>query len=203
MCAAPEVIDNHRYTFSPDWWGLGCVVYEMIAGECPFRKRKERASREVIEKRVRESSITYSSKFTPEASLFVSQLLERNSSNRLGRSGRGFQDVKSHPFFQQINWKHLDAGVCEPPFTPNVSGLLPCTHTHTHTHTHHTHHTSHITLSPHCICYYPISPELCMLKMYWTLIHSLRSEELRLRNQIMSLLASSLLGRSLNHGRMR
>ncbi len=146
MCllAAPEVIDNHRYTFSPDWWGLGCVVYEMIAGACPFRKKKERVSREVVERRVRESTITYSSKFTPEASLFVSQLLERNSSNRLGRSGRGFQDVKSHPFFQQINWKHLDAGVCEPPFTPNVSGLYTALYLL---------HTTHI-------CYYPHTPHI-------------------------------------------
>ena len=30
---APEVIDNHRYAFQPDWWGLGCMVYEMIHGE--------------------------------------------------------------------------------------------------------------------------------------------------------------------------
>ena len=30
---APEVISNRRYTFQPDWWGLGCVVYEMIHGE--------------------------------------------------------------------------------------------------------------------------------------------------------------------------
>lgn len=30
---APEVIDNRRYTFQPDWWGLGCVVYEMVHGE--------------------------------------------------------------------------------------------------------------------------------------------------------------------------
>ena len=30
---SPEVISNHRYTFQPDWWGLGCVVYEMVHGE--------------------------------------------------------------------------------------------------------------------------------------------------------------------------
>lgn len=116
---APEVIDNHRYTFGPDWWGLGCVVYEMIAGECPFRKRKERVSREVVEKRVREETPTYSSKFSSEAALFVTQLLDRNTSSRLGRSGHGFEDLKSHPFFSTINWKHLDAGVLEPPFVPN------------------------------------------------------------------------------------
>ena len=33
LCSvAPEVIDGHRYTFAPDWWGLGCLIYEMICG---------------------------------------------------------------------------------------------------------------------------------------------------------------------------
>lgn len=29
---APEVVKNERYAFSPDWWGLGCILYEMIEG---------------------------------------------------------------------------------------------------------------------------------------------------------------------------
>ena len=29
---APEVVKNERYTMSPDWWGLGCILYEMIEG---------------------------------------------------------------------------------------------------------------------------------------------------------------------------
>jgi len=32
-CLAPEVVRNERYTFSPDWWGLGCIIYEMIEGK--------------------------------------------------------------------------------------------------------------------------------------------------------------------------
>lgn len=30
---APEVVKNERYSFSPDWWGLGCIIYEMIEGK--------------------------------------------------------------------------------------------------------------------------------------------------------------------------
>lgn len=30
---APEVVKNERYTFSPDWWGLGCLIYEMVEGK--------------------------------------------------------------------------------------------------------------------------------------------------------------------------
>ena len=77
---APEVIDNHRYTFMPDWWGLGCVVYEMIHGECPFRRRKEKVSREEVERRVREEAIKFPDKFTPEARLFISQVRRQRCS---------------------------------------------------------------------------------------------------------------------------
>jgi len=30
---APEVVKNEKYTFGPDWWGLGCILYEMIEGK--------------------------------------------------------------------------------------------------------------------------------------------------------------------------
>lgn len=111
---APEVINNHRYTFSPDWWGLGCVVYEMINGECPFRKRKERVTREEVERRVRDDKEHYSHKFTEEGKLFCSQLLEKSHSDRLSKD-----HIKSHPFLQSINWSVLEAKMMDPPFKPN------------------------------------------------------------------------------------
>lgn len=37
--AAPEVVKNERYTFSPDWWGLGCLIYEMIQGKVSDSKQ--------------------------------------------------------------------------------------------------------------------------------------------------------------------
>ena len=30
---APEVVRNEPYAFTPDWWGLGCLIYEMILGK--------------------------------------------------------------------------------------------------------------------------------------------------------------------------
>lgn len=64
---APEVIKNEKYTFSPDWWGLGCLIYEMIEGQSPFRKHKERVKRDEIDRRVKEDQETYSDKFSEEA----------------------------------------------------------------------------------------------------------------------------------------
>ena len=39
---APEVVRNERYSYGVDWWGLGCLIYEMIEGRAPFRARKEK-----------------------------------------------------------------------------------------------------------------------------------------------------------------
>lgn len=52
---APEVIDNEKYAFSPDWFSFGCLLYEMIEGQAPFRARKEKVKREEVDRRVKVS----------------------------------------------------------------------------------------------------------------------------------------------------
>lgn len=50
---SPEVIDNEKYSFSPDWFSFGCLLYEMIEGQAPFRARKEKVKREEVDRRVK------------------------------------------------------------------------------------------------------------------------------------------------------
>ncbi|VDO49672.1 unnamed protein product [Haemonchus placei] len=65
MCfIAPEIVKNERYSYGVDWWGLGCLIYEMIEGKAPFRQRKEKVKREEVERRVREDQEKYSDKFS-------------------------------------------------------------------------------------------------------------------------------------------
>uniref|UniRef100_A0A1A9W829 G protein-coupled receptor kinase n=1 Tax=Glossina brevipalpis TaxID=37001 RepID=A0A1A9W829_9MUSC len=118
---APEVIDNEKYSFSPDWFSFGCLLYEMIEGQAPFRMRKEKVKREEVDRRVKEDPEKYSSKFIDEARSLCQQLLAKSIKMRLGcRNGRyGAREVKLHPFFNCINWKRLEAGMVEPPFVPD------------------------------------------------------------------------------------
>lgn len=119
---APEVIDNEKYAFSPDWFSFGCLIYEMIEGQAPFRARKEKVKREEVDRRVKEDVEKYSSKFSEDAKSLCQQLLTKSAKNRLGcRNGRqGAREVKVHSFFNSTNWKRLEAGMVEPPFMPDV-----------------------------------------------------------------------------------
>ncbi|XP_010778293.1 G protein-coupled receptor kinase 5 [Notothenia coriiceps] len=116
---APEVVNNEKYAMSPDWWGLGCLIYEMTAGRSPFRARKERVKREEVERRVQEEEEEYSDKFTEDTKAICRILLTKDPKQRLGCLADAAADVKLHPFFRRINFKRLEAGIVEPPFVPD------------------------------------------------------------------------------------
>ncbi|KAK0397141.1 hypothetical protein QR680_002003 [Steinernema hermaphroditum] len=130
---APEIVKNERYSYGVDWWGVGCLIYEMIEGKAPFRQRKEKVKREEVERRVREDQEKYSDKFSEAARTLCRGLLHKEPSFRLGcrRVGRpedGADEMKAHPFFTQgdattgrepVPWKKMEAGKLTPPFCPD------------------------------------------------------------------------------------
>lgn len=130
---APEIVKNERYSYGVDWWGLGCLIYEMIEGKAPFRQRKEKVKREEVERRVREDTEKYSDKFTEAARTLCRGLLHkeptlRQGCRRVGRPEDGAEELKAHAFFTQSDartgrelmpWKKMEAGKLPPPFCPD------------------------------------------------------------------------------------
>ncbi|TSP68531.1 G protein-coupled receptor kinase 6 [Bagarius yarrelli] len=119
---APEVVKNERYTFSPDWWALGCLLYEMIEGQSPFQQRKKKIKREEVERLVKEVTEEYSSKFSEDAKSLCKMLLAKDPNERLGCQG-GATEVKAHSIFRSINFKRLEAGMLEAPFIPDPQAI--------------------------------------------------------------------------------
>uniref|UniRef100_A0A8C6RIV7 G protein-coupled receptor kinase n=1 Tax=Nannospalax galili TaxID=1026970 RepID=A0A8C6RIV7_NANGA len=120
---APEIIDNEKHTFSPDWWGLGCLVYEMIEGHSPFRKWREKIPREELERRSKKEAEEYSEKFSEHAKSFCKMLLIKDPSSRLGCQSGGAAEVKRHPVFKDINFSRLEAHMLDPPFRPDPQAV--------------------------------------------------------------------------------
>ncbi|KAI5099707.1 G protein-coupled receptor kinase 5-like isoform X2 [Silurus meridionalis] len=120
---APEVISDKHYNVSADWWGLGCLIYEMTAAAMPFRERNERLHRKELEKRVLETKEHYGVRFTADTKDICQVLLAKNPEERLGCGAGGVNEVKDHVFFKDINFRRLEAGMLDPPFVPNPKAV--------------------------------------------------------------------------------
>eukprot|EP01113_Clastostelium_recurvatum_P038362 TRINITY_DN5730_c0_g1_i4.p1 TRINITY_DN5730_c0_g1~~TRINITY_DN5730_c0_g1_i4.p1 ORF type:complete len:1067 (+),score=227.92 TRINITY_DN5730_c0_g1_i4:277-3201(+) len=113
---APEMVEGKGYDFTYDLWSLGCVFLEMMLGYNPFC--------DVTVNGVFLNILNYPSvldwsawadELTPNA-LSLAQGLLSDTDRRLGREG--IHTVKSHPFFEGVQWDGLRN--LTPPFVPKV-----------------------------------------------------------------------------------
>uniref|UniRef100_A0A3P8SG10 G protein-coupled receptor kinase n=1 Tax=Amphiprion percula TaxID=161767 RepID=A0A3P8SG10_AMPPE len=116
---APEVIGLEHYGMSADWWGLGCLIYEMTAGQPPFRARGEHPKPPEMERRIQKEQEEYGDKFSQNVKNLCSLLLTKDPKERLGCQRSGGREVQYHPFFRKINFRMLEAGLVEAPFKPD------------------------------------------------------------------------------------
>ncbi|KAH9374003.1 hypothetical protein HPB48_016245 [Haemaphysalis longicornis] len=90
-----------------DWWSAGVVMYKLMTGRVPFRGKTKKLLRERITrsplKWPRFDSHPHSA--TAPAKDMASYMLNKNPIERLG--SRSYNDLKTHPFFDQFDWQML------------------------------------------------------------------------------------------------
>ncbi|XP_034072053.1 G protein-coupled receptor kinase 5-like isoform X2 [Gymnodraco acuticeps] len=116
---APEVIGHKHYGLSVDWWGLGCLIYEMTAGKPPLRQKGEHPKAAEMERRIQNEPLEFGEKFGKSVKNLCSSLLNKDPNERLGCLASGGKDVQDHRFFRKVNFRMLEAGLVEPPFKPD------------------------------------------------------------------------------------
>ena len=114
---APEVIEDREYDRAVDWWGVGCVTYEMITGRLPFESRDpDQLFTQILTEEVRIPPF-----MSADAKDLIVHLLEKNPNFRLGGgSDTGAKDVLDHPFFAPIDLVKLENKEIAPPFVPTI-----------------------------------------------------------------------------------
>jgi protein kinase X len=132
MCAlliAPEVIinaelgrDGEGYGMSVDYYSLGVLIYEMLVGQTPFHDNNARA----IYRRVLYGNVEYPWSMDTAAKDLIKRLLCRNISKRLGCTDAfpphlGFEEIKRHRWFKDVDWDQLRRKEVSPPFVPKFS----------------------------------------------------------------------------------
>ncbi|KAJ2038730.1 cAMP-dependent protein kinase catalytic subunit [Coemansia sp. RSA 922] len=111
---APEVIQAKGYGKSVDWWALGILIFEMIAGYPPFYDEDHYR----LYEKVLAGHIQWPSQFDPIARDLVSRLLTADLSRRLGNLHRGSADIKEHRWFAEVDWNRLAAREIPAPLIP-------------------------------------------------------------------------------------
>lgn len=115
---APELLLGQGYTKVVDWWTLGILLYEMVSGLPPFYDENTNE----MYKKILSDELKLKDYMSPNVRDILKRLLDRDPNKRLGFNGA--QEIKTHPFFADINWQRLLAKKYTPPFKPNVASAI-------------------------------------------------------------------------------
>jgi len=106
---SPEVLTNKPVTEAADLWALGCMVYQFFTGKYPFKGESTYLMFQSIQK----GEIDFPANFPMAARDLVIRLLKLEPDDRLGMGLNGYNLLKSHAFFEGINFATLSQ--CTPP----------------------------------------------------------------------------------------
>lgn len=100
---------GHDYNFSVDWWALGVLLFEMLAGRSPFdiSNAPEGAenAEEYLFQVIKERAIRVPRSISVKAQSVLNGFLKKDPAERLGCNiENGFQEIQQHPFFKSIDW---------------------------------------------------------------------------------------------------
>ena len=114
---APEIIQSRGHGKSVDWWALGILVYEMLAGYPPFYEENPLG----IYQKILRGVIEWPHFFDSRARELISKLLKIDLTQRLGCLRNGAEDVANEPWFAKVNWQSVLDRFVPAPFFPPVA----------------------------------------------------------------------------------
>uniref|UniRef100_A0AAX7V4Q9 Protein kinase C n=1 Tax=Astatotilapia calliptera TaxID=8154 RepID=A0AAX7V4Q9_ASTCA len=115
---APEILQELEYGASVDWWALGVLMYEMMAGQPPFEADNE----DDLFESILHDDVLYPVWLSKEAVSILRAFMTKNPAKRLGCvvSQGGEEAIKTHAFFREIDWVLLEQRKVKPPFKPRI-----------------------------------------------------------------------------------
>lgn len=119
---APEMIRRTGHGKSVDWYLLGVFLYEMLVGIPPYYDH----DRDIMFENILNSTLELPNCST-EAQDILIKLLVKDPDERMGTSG-GAQEIKDHPWFDDMDWDSVIKGELDPPMPYLKAGVA---HRHT------------------------------------------------------------------------
>lgn len=116
---APEIVLSQGHGKAVDWWALGILAFEMLAGYPPFFDDHTLG----IYEKILRNEIAFPSHIDPYAKDLIRGLLTADRSKRMGNLRGGAKDVMNHAWFAGVDWGSLERKEIGAPIVPRVASM--------------------------------------------------------------------------------
>lgn len=113
---APEIIQSKGHGKGADWWALGILLFEMLAGYPPFYDENPFG----IYQKVIGGRVDFPRHFELMATALIKRLLTHDRSKRYGCLKGGADDIKGHRWYRGFDWESLLSRQLQPEYTPSA-----------------------------------------------------------------------------------
>ena len=125
LYASPEMLNNSSSGPFTDLWALGVIIFQILAGEVPWKGSKDY----IIFQQILERRIAFPNNMSPEAIDLIDELLCVNPLRRLGCGAPGsdndYKALKEHKFFAGLNFDRVKSGSISPPIQEALFNNIP------------------------------------------------------------------------------
>jgi len=113
---APEIIQSKGHGRAVDWWALGILIFEMLAGYPPFYDENPFG----IYQKVLAGRIDFPRHFDVKAKDLIKRLLTHDRAKRFGCLKNGAEDIQKHKWYKGTDWELMLRRGVQAPFLPSV-----------------------------------------------------------------------------------
>lgn len=119
---APEIILNKGHDRAVDYWALGVLVHELLAGKPPFRGKDHMRTYNAILRGI--DAVRMSPRIPRAAQHLIRDLCRQIPTDRIGYQKRGIDEIKAHAWFASFDWRALrERAAPGPLFKPIRNGV--------------------------------------------------------------------------------
>jgi len=115
---APEIIQSKAYGKAVDWYTLGVLIFEMLAGYPPFSDDDHFK----LYEKILAGRVAFPSHFDPAVKDLLKRLLTSDLTKRYGNLKNGSMDIKRHKWFSGVDWRKMQKLQVSAPYVPPVRG---------------------------------------------------------------------------------
>jgi len=108
---APEVLQGKGHSYAVDWWSLGTLVYEMVAGVPPFYSE----DKHLMYKKILNDGVVFPQDLSDTVCDFILGLLDKDPNERMTAA-----EIQEHSWFEGFDWESLFHKAMKPPWKPTV-----------------------------------------------------------------------------------